>query len=61
MYMFTYTTPTFVTEALCLSYYSSTAAFNNCYSELTPYTMVANSYCVIFHDAYQCQGHAHSQ
>ena len=29
-----------------LSCYSSTAAFNNCYSELTPHTALANSYGV---------------
>ena len=41
------------------SCYSSTAALNDCYSELTPYTALANSYLVSFHDAYQCQGHTH--
>ena len=44
-----------------LSCYSSTAAFNDCYSELIPYTMLPNSYYVTFHDASQCQGHAYSR
>ena len=38
----TYATPTFTTEAL--SCYSSTTAFNDCFSGLTPYTAIANSY-----------------
>ena len=50
MHMFMYATPTF---------YSSTAALNDCYSELTTYTVLANSYWVSFYDVYQCQGHAH--
>ena len=41
MRTFMYATPTFITEAL--SCYASTAAFNNCYSEVTPYTVLANS------------------
>ena len=41
------------------SCYSSTAIFNNCKSELTPYTVLGYSYQVSFHDVYQCQGHAH--
>ena len=44
-----------------LSCYSSTAAFNECYSVFMPYTALANSYWVSVHDVYQCQGHAHSQ
>ena len=42
-----------------LSCYLNTAAFNDCYSELMPYTALANSYWVSFYDAYQCQGQAH--
>ena len=41
------------------SCYSSTAAFNDCYSELMPYTALANSYWVSVYDAYQHQGHTH--
>ena len=41
------------------SCYSIAAAFNGSYSELTPYTAIANSYWVSFYDVYQCQGHAH--
>ena len=41
------------------SCYASTGAFNDCYSELTPYTVLANSSWVGDYDAYQCQGHAH--
>ena len=33
----------------------------NCYNELTAYTALAYSYWASFHDAYQCQGHAHRQ
>ena len=43
-----YTTPTFITEVLR----SSTAAFNDCYSELMPYTALAYcTYRVSYHDA----------
>ena len=38
---FTYATPTH--NLSTPSCYSSTAVFNNCYSELTPYTVLANS------------------
>ena len=41
------------------SCYSSTAAYNDCYSELAPYTALAYSYRVSLHDAYECQGHTH--
>ena len=43
MRMFKYATPTLITEALYLIYYLNTATFNDCYSELTPYTALANS------------------
>ena len=39
------------------SWYSSTAAYNKCYSELTPYRVLAYCYWFSFHKAYQCQGH----
>ena len=42
-----------------LSCYSSAAVFNDCYSELTPYTVLANSYEVSVYNAYQFQGHTH--
>ena len=42
-----------------LSSYSRTATFNRFYSELMPYTVLTYCYWVSFHDAYQCQGHAH--
>ena len=42
--MFTYVTPTFTTEAHPASCYLSTAALNDFYSELMPYTVLANSY-----------------
>ena len=38
---------------------SSTATFNDCYSELTPYIELANSYGISVYDVYQCQDHAH--
>ena len=38
------------------SFYSSIAAFNDCYSELIPYTALANCYGVSAYDAYQFQG-----
>ena len=41
--MFTYATPTFMTEALRLVTQVYTAAFNDCYGELMTYTMLANS------------------
>ena len=40
------------------SCYLSTAVFNDCYSELTPYTVLANFYGFSVYDAYQFQGHA---
>ena len=40
-------------------YYSDTAVFNECYSELTPYTVLANSCGFCVYDVYQFQGHAH--
>ena len=36
-----------------MSYYFSTATFNDCYNELTPYTMIANSYGVSVYNVYQ--------
>ena len=42
-----------------VSCYLSTAAFNDCYSELTPYTALANCYGVSAYDMYQFQGHIH--
>ena len=41
------------------SCYSTTAVFNNYYSELMPYTAIANSYEVSIYDTYQFQDHAH--
>ena len=43
MRTFMYATPTFITEALRLVT-PSTIASNDCYSELTPYTVLTNSY-----------------
>ena len=51
-----YTHPYNLSTPFC---YSSTAAFNDCYSELTPYTALANSCGVSVYDTYQFQGHAH--
>ena len=45
--MSTLTMPTFIIEAL--SCYLTTAALNNCYSEVMAYTALAYS---LFHDAY---------
>ena len=41
--------------------YSSIAAFKDCYIELMAYTVLGYSYWVSFHNAYQCQGHAHKR
>ena len=59
MRTFTYTSPTFITEALRLVTLASTAAFDDCFSELLPYTVLANynSWWVCVYDAYQCHGH----
>ena len=35
-----YARPTFITEVLSLSFHLSKAAFNDCYSELTLYTVL---------------------
>ena len=40
------------------SCYPSTDPFNNVYSELMPYTALANSYGVSVYDMYQFKGHA---
>ena len=58
-HIFTYTTPTIITIALHLVTQVATAAFNDCYSELMPYTAIAYSYWVSIHNVYQCQGHIH--
>ena len=50
--------PTFITEALRLVTQEQ-LLLNDCYSHLTAYTALAYSYWVIFHNAYQCQDHAH--
>ena len=39
--------------------YLTTAALNDCYSEVTAYTALAYSYWGSFHDAYGCLCHAH--
>ena len=57
--MSTSTTPTFITEMLALLFnYSS---LNDCYSEVTDYTVLAYSYWDRFYDAYECQGCIHQQ
>ena len=43
----------------CILLLYSTAAFNDCYSKIMPYTVLPYSYWVSFHDVYQCQGHAY--
>ena len=47
--------------AICeiLNIYHKNAESHECYSELMPYTVQANSYWVSVHEAYQYQGHAH--
>ena len=44
MHTFMYDTPTFITEAHRLVAQLSTAALNDRYSEVTSYTVLANSY-----------------
>ena len=56
--MFTYATP-HPYNLSALSCYSSTTAFNDCYSELAPYTALAYSYGVSAYNTYQFQGHTH--
>ena len=53
MCTFMYTTPTFRMEALRLVTQSSTAVFNNCYSDIVAYTALAYSYWASLHDALQ--------
>ena len=52
MRTFTYTTPTIITEALCLLTQVQLLLIDYTDSELTPYTLLAYSYWVSFHDAY---------
>ena len=58
MYTFTYATPTLITEALHIVTRVQLHTFNNCYSDLMPYTALANSYGVSVYDVYQFQDHA---
>ena len=52
------TTPTFITEALCLV--TQLQVFlNDCYSELTAYAMLAHSCWDSFLDMYGCLRYAH--
>ena len=53
------TTPTFITEALHLVIYISTAVLNDCYNEVTAYTVLTYSYWASVHDVYECLRHAH--
>ena len=55
--MFTYATPTLITEALRLVTRVQLLLITN--SELTPYTALANSYGISVYNAYQFQGHTH--
>ena len=41
--------------------YFTTAVLNDCYSEVTAYTVLAYSYWASFHDAYICLHHVHYQ
>ena len=52
------TTPTFITEAFHLINLT-TAVLNDCYSEVTTYSVLAYSYWASFHDVYECLRHAH--
>ena len=54
LHYFNLTTQLLVATAL-LNY----SCFNNCYSEVTAYTVLAYSYWASFHDAYECLRHAH--
>ena len=53
------TTPTFITEVFCLVTLPYIAVLNDCYSEVTAYTMLAYSYWASLHDAYTCLHHIH--
>ena len=59
MRTFTYATPTLVTEPLYLFTRVQLPLTTIIYSELMPYTVIANAYGVSVHDACQFQGHAH--
>ena len=59
MCMPTRAAPTFITEVHFLVTQVQLIYVNDRYRELTPYTVLANSHLFSFHDAYQCQGHAH--
>ena len=57
--MFTYATPTYITEAFHLV--TQVQLLFMTYIELMPFTALANSYWVSIHVTYQCQGHAHQR
>ena len=52
MHISTSTTLTFITEALRLVTYVTTAVLNDCYSEVMAYTELAYSYWASFYDTY---------
>ena len=47
-------TPTFTSEASALL-----LSYSDCYSEVTPCTVLAYTYWAGFHDAYGCLRHTH--
>ena len=55
----TYATLTFITGEFCLVTQVATVANNDCYSELTAYTVLLYPHWVSFHSVYQYQGHIH--
>ena len=59
MHTFTYATPTFTNKVLHLVTRVQLRTFNDCYSDLIPYTALANSYGVSVYDTYQFQDHTH--
>ena len=55
-YTFTYATPTLITEALHLVIHVQLLLTTASYSELMPYTVLANCYGVSAYNVYQFQG-----
>ena len=58
-YAYVYINYTHLYNWSALPNYLTTAVLNDCYSELTAYTVLVYSYWASFHNAYECLRHAH--
>ena len=59
--MYIYVNHAYIYNWIAPSCYLTTGAQNDCYNEVTAYTVLAYCYWVSFHDVYGCLCHAHYQ